>query len=62
MAGIRIVPMALRSTKSGGGVQASGGGADELPDPPAGFAYLVNGDGAFLINADGKYIVAHLGD
>lgn len=29
-----------------------------FPVPPAGFAYLVNGDGSYILNADGAYILA----
>ena len=34
------------------------GGAAELPDAPSGFAYLVDGAGAYIINGDDAYILA----
>ena len=35
-----------------------GGGGDDLPSPPSGFAYLVNGDGSYIVNTDGAFILA----
>lgn len=35
-----------------------GGGGEELPEAPEGFAYLVNAGDAFIVNADGAYVLA----
>lgn len=37
---------------------SAGGGGEELPEAPEGFAYLTNADDAYLINADDAYILA----
>jgi hypothetical protein len=31
-----------------------------LPDPPTGFAYLVNAGGKYIVNADSAYILAKI--
>jgi hypothetical protein len=36
------------------------GGGGGLPDPPAGFAYIVNADGKYVVNADSAYILAKI--
>lgn len=33
---------------------------DGLPSPPAGYAYLVSGDGAYLKSSDGYYLLTKL--
>lgn len=35
-----------------------GDGGGDLPDPPNGFAYIVNADGEYLVNDDDAYILA----
>lgn len=31
--------------------------ANGIPDPPAGFVYLLGADGAYLLGADGAYLL-----
>lgn len=40
-----------------GSALSSGGGGEELPAAPGGFAYIVNADGDFLRNAESAYIL-----
>jgi hypothetical protein len=40
------------------GTNIAAGGGGELPEAPAGFAYIVNSDDAYIVNHDAAYILA----
>lgn len=58
MSGFRLSKLGLGLSKGARVSAGSGGGGEELPEAPEGFAYLVNANGEYLVNADGAYILA----
>lgn len=38
-------------------IAASGGGGG-LPDPPVGYAYVVDANGDYVVDANGDYVIA----
>lgn len=37
-----------------------GGGGGDLPDPPMGFAYVVNSNGDFFVTNDDAYVIQEI--